>query len=54
MENKQYYIDIAMKAAQNAAHKVAEKARKENRKLPVWKNGHIEFEVPGYSQQKKM
>ena len=46
MENKQYYIDVALKAAQRAANKVAEKACKEKRLLPVWRNGHVEFEIP--------
>jgi len=46
MENKQYYIDVALRAAQRAANKVAEKACKENRPLPVWKNGRVEFEIP--------
>jgi len=51
MNNKQYYVDIAIKAAKRAAHKIAEKARKENCPLPVWKKDHIEFEVPSYTQQ---
>ena len=50
-KDKQHYIDIAFKAAKRAAHKVAEKARQENRPLPVWKNDRIEFEVPAPSSQ---
>lgn len=46
MENKQFYIDVALKAAQRAANKVAEKACKEKRPLPIWKNGRVEFEIP--------
>jgi hypothetical protein len=48
---KQHYVDIAVKAAKRAVHKVAEKARQENRPLPIWKNGRVEFEVPASFSQ---
>ena len=32
---------------ERAAAKVAEDARKNNYKIPVWKNGRIEYEIPG-------
>ena len=51
MENKQFYIDVALKAAQRAANKVAEKACKEKRPLPIWKNGRVEFEIPPCPKQ---
>ncbi len=51
MDNKIHYIEIAERAAKRAALKVAEKARQENRPLPVWRNGRVEFEVPTYGQQ---
>jgi len=46
MNDKEHYVEIAMKAVKRAAHKVAEKAQQENRPLPVWRDGRIEFEVP--------
>jgi hypothetical protein len=36
---------IGLKALQRAAVKVAEDAKKNNYKMPVWENGKIEFEV---------
>ncbi len=51
MNDKKQYIEIALRAARRAADRVSEKARRENRPLPVWKKDHIEFEVPNYSQQ---
>ncbi len=50
MKNEQYYVEIAVKAAQRPAFKLSEKARKENQALPVWKNDHIEYEIPKYTQ----
>jgi len=32
---------------ERAAAKVAEDARKNKYKIPVWKNGRIEYEIPG-------
>ena len=37
---------MALKALKRAAEKVAEDARKNNYKLPVWRNGKIEYRVP--------
>ena len=37
---------MGLKAIQRAAAKVAEDAKKNNYKIPVWHNGKIEFEVP--------
>jgi len=37
---------LGLKALQRAAVKVAEDAKKNNYKVPVWQNGKIEFEVP--------
>jgi hypothetical protein len=36
----------AMMALKRAAAKVAKDARKNNYKLPVWRNGKIEYRVP--------
>ena len=40
------YSILGLKALQRAAVKVAEDAKKNNYKIPVWQNGKIEFEVP--------
>ena len=37
---------LGLKALQRAAEKVTEKARKDNIKIPIWKNGKITFEIP--------
>ncbi|MFT4927154.1 MAG: hypothetical protein ACI8WB_003260 [Phenylobacterium sp.] len=49
MNDKEHYVEIAMKAVKRAAHKVAEKAHQENRPLPIWRDGRIVFEVPSVS-----
>ena len=46
MKKHNKYTILGFKALQRAAIKVAENARKNNYKIPVWKNGRIEFEVP--------
>jgi hypothetical protein len=46
MKKYNKYTILGFKALQRAANKVAENARKNNYKIPVWKNGKIEFEVP--------
>ena len=40
------YTLLGLKALQRAAAKVAENARKNNYKIPIWKNGRIEYEIP--------
>ncbi len=40
------YSILGLKALQRAAVKVAEDAKKNNYKIPVWQNGKIEFEIP--------
>lgn len=37
---------IAFKALKRAAAKVAEDARKNNYKIPIWRDGRIEYEIP--------
>jgi hypothetical protein len=37
---------LGLKALKRAAEKVAEDARRNNYKIPVWENGRIEFKVP--------
>jgi hypothetical protein len=45
MKKYNKYSMIGLKALQRAAVKVAEDAKKNNYKMPVWENGKIEFEV---------
>jgi len=47
MKKHHKYALLALKAMERAAAKVAEDARKNNYKIPVWKNGRIEYEIPG-------
>ena len=47
MKKHNKYALLALKAMERAAAKVAEDARKNNYKIPVWKNGRIEYEIPG-------
>ena len=46
MKEYNKYSILGLKALQRAAVKVAEDAKKNNYKIPVWQNGKIEFEVP--------
>jgi hypothetical protein len=46
MKKHNKYTALGFKALQRAAIKVADNARKNQYKIPVWKNGRIEFEVP--------
>ncbi|MFH2044042.1 MAG: hypothetical protein ABIK92_02730 [Pseudomonadota bacterium] len=47
MKKHNKYTIIGLRALQRAAEKVAEDARKNNYKIPVWINGRIEYEIPG-------
>ena len=46
MENQNNYATTALCALLRAAAKVADDARKNNYKLPIWRNGKIEYKVP--------
>ena len=46
MKKHNKYAVIGLKALQRAATKVAEDARKNNYKIPIWINGRIEYEIP--------
>jgi predicted transcriptional regulator len=46
MKRHNRYTILGLKALQRAAKKVAENARKNNLKIPIWKNGRIEYIVP--------
>ena len=47
MKKHNKYALLGLKALERAAAKVAENARKNKYKIPVWKNGRIEYEIPG-------
>jgi hypothetical protein len=47
MKKHNKYALLALKAMERAAAKVAKDARKNKFKIPVWKNGRIEYEIPG-------
>lgn len=46
MKKHNKYSVIALSALQRAAAKVSEDAIKNNYKIPVWRNGRIEFKIP--------
>lgn len=37
---------MGLKALQRATNKVFENARRNNHKIPLWKNGQIIYEIP--------
>ena len=45
MKKHNKYALLGLKALERAAAKVAENARKNKYKIPVWKNGHIVYEI---------
>ena len=51
MKKHNKYTVIGLKALKRAAAKVAEDARKNNYKIPVWKNGRIEYKIPGVTTE---
>ncbi len=46
MEKHNKYTVIGLKALQRAAAKVVQDARRNNYKIPIWRDGHIEYEIP--------
>ena len=46
-----YYARLGYAALCRAALEVAEKARKDNRKLPIWKDGTIVYGFPTITPQ---
>ncbi|MBA3017626.1 MAG: hypothetical protein KJ550_02970 [Proteobacteria bacterium] len=46
MKKHKKYAVIGLRALQRASAKVAENARKNNYRIPIWKNGRIEYEIP--------
>jgi len=51
MKKHNKYAVIGLKALRRAAKKVAEDARKNKYKIPIWKNGKIEYEIPGLTSK---
>jgi len=51
MKKHNKYALLGLKALERAAAKVAENARKNKYKIPVWKNGRIEYEIPAISTE---
>ncbi|MBF0289867.1 MAG: hypothetical protein HQM14_18795 [SAR324 cluster bacterium] len=47
------YTLLGLKALQRAAAKVTENARKHRIKIPIWKDGIIEFEIPPEAPKQK-
>ena len=52
MKEHNIYTVLGLKALQRAAAKVAENARKNNFKIPIWKNGRIEYLMPDASTER--
>jgi len=46
METHNEYAIMGLKALIRAAKKVATDAKQNNYKIPVWKNGRIEYKIP--------
>lgn len=46
MKKHNKYTLLGLKALERASIKVAEDARKNEYKIPVWRNGRIEYELP--------
>ena len=52
MKEHNIYTELGLKALQRAAAKVAENARKNNFKIPIWENGRIEYLMPDVNTEK--
>lgn len=53
MKQHSRYAIMGLNALKRAAEKVAEDARKNNYKIPVWKNGRIIHETPEMTTDQK-
>ena len=40
------YAELGLRALKRAAKKIAENARKSGSKIPIWRNGRIEYVIP--------
>ena len=52
MKKHSKYAVLGLQALERAAKKVAENARKNKYKIPIWENGSIKFKVPGITSGK--
>ena len=46
MKKHNEYTEMGFRALKRAAKKVYEDARKNNIKIPIWKNGKVEYITP--------
>ena len=53
MKKQNIYATMGLKALKRAAAKVAENARKNNLKIPIWVNEKVEFIKPEISRKTK-
>lgn len=53
MKEHNVYATLGFKALKRAADKVAENARKDNLKIPIWENGRIEYLMPEISTEQR-
>ena len=51
MEKHNKYATLGLQALERAAKKVAENARKNKNKIPIWENGSIKFKIPNISTE---
>jgi len=51
MREHNSYTALGLKALERAAAKVSENARKNNYRIPIWKNGRIVYEIPAISAE---
>jgi hypothetical protein len=53
MKGHNIYTVLGFKALKRAAIKAAENARKNNLKIPIWKNGKVEYLAPWISAKQR-
>ena len=53
MKQHNIYATIGLKALKRAAEKVAENARKNNFKIPIWEKGRVEYLTPEISTEQR-
>ncbi|MEA2108326.1 MAG: hypothetical protein U9P07_02740 [Pseudomonadota bacterium] len=53
MKKHNKYATLGLQALERAAKKVAENARKNKNKIPIWENGSIKFRIPGAIAEQK-
>lgn len=46
MKDKNQYAELGLRALKRAAIKVAEKARRNNLKIPIWEDGQVKYIDP--------